>query len=504
MELYKFVGFLKNHWRAISVFIIFFVLILVVRQYSFITVKVEGGAGGQEFTYQFTDQANNKVTELKSKSSSIKKLMRKGSYELLVKQSAGNYFSVTKIGGFLSSKTISAELKAERARQFMGDNPGTCMFYDTTLYSYSCGSSYSDIKIHTPANASQPTYTANNPNDNTGSVEGIIKTNEGAIALIGLVGSEDTSDAHTAYLIKNGLVLNDGVALPDLDRDEIYSIKSYLNGFIVYNDTFSDVKYYSALRAKAEVISISKPRDESLFPFSLGIHGQDIFTAYSSDPDGELEGNIKTTVVVKDNAGSREFNFNVQQTPVVSLCGDKKLCLLESGSISVYDIGSDKARFLFKINGVSSVENTEKNLLVIRDGEIINLDVDAASGSIDYGFGEYKYCGLQADKDSYLLCIKNSQNNNSVLLINHSAHNVDSIDKKVAKLQSLPEIKNVSIYEKYIYISPDFGELAYQDALGEFGYDPTTIKTVGAKINQELGRVGINRKKYKVTVIGVE
>ena len=147
---------------------------------------------------------------------------------------------------------------------------------------------------------------------------------------------------------------------------------------------------------------------------------------------------------------------------------------------------------------ITSIQNTDVGLLALSDTRILNLDVDNKTGFVEYSFGDRKFCGLQKDVGGYLLCQTNTKGVNAVLRIDQTSNNSDSIDKKVAGLEKMSEVKNVSVYGQFLFISPDLGELVYDNSLGFFNYDPSVKQSVNDKISHQIDVLGVDRNTYHI------
>ncbi len=126
------------------VFVIFISVFLWFYGHSFIKVSVDMPVNG-EIHYELINQNTKKSSTYTTKASSIKKLVKKGSYEMLVKNQETSSFSVQSTKSFLRTTTINSNLQTEKSREFVGNNPGPCMYYDqSVLISYPCDGSYGD------------------------------------------------------------------------------------------------------------------------------------------------------------------------------------------------------------------------------------------------------------------------------------------------------------------------------------------------------------------------
>jgi hypothetical protein len=85
------------------------------------------------------------------------------------------------------------------------------------------------------------------------------------------------------------------------------------------------------------------------------------------------------------------------------------------------------------------------------------------------------------------------------LYVDRTQNNTDSIDKKIAGLNDLENVKSVSLYRNQLYISPGLGNPVYNRVTNSFGYDEALRKATNAKINSTIDELGIDRTKYVIT-----
>lgn len=119
-------------------------------------------------------------------------------------------------------------------------------------------------------------------------------------------------------------------------------------------------------------------------------------------------------------------------------------------------------------------------------------------GSLDYSFGDYKYCGLQkVDEQNYIICVADIENRKKALMLS-SGSTSDDIDKKILQLQKLDEVDVVSAYKNLLYVMPNLGEPTYDAVTKSFRDNPETKTRVNNKINEEIQKLGIDTKKYTI------
>ena len=196
-------------------------------------------------SYTLLNQKTNASTTVFTKSGIFKKIVAKGTYEIIVGAGDSNYFGMATTKGFMQSTKVKSSLTQESVRRFVGNNPAECMGYTgSALVSYGCNSDYSHLTTHVPATAVTPTYASVDQKSGTrGSVEGIVQTTEGTIVLINVLKTPQNYAFHGVYRLDGGAR---GPAIPtllsrplDLIPDTSYTIKAYKTGFIVYDSNLA-------------------------------------------------------------------------------------------------------------------------------------------------------------------------------------------------------------------------------------------------------------------------
>ncbi|HTE22550.1 MAG TPA: hypothetical protein VK674_05925 [Candidatus Limnocylindria bacterium] len=469
-----------------------------------VIVNVES-ASNNEVTYRFVNQAKpDDITEIKDPSRHIEASLPNGTYELTVRQDETQYFSVVEAKG--ETTTVQARPGAEKGRRFVGNQPKECIYFlKTHLVSYDCGSGFDTLQVHVPATASLPTYPRTGSFPTQDLLEGIIQTKEGTIALtyeVVVAGHDefarDTEPGHTPHVAFNfQSALKPNLAnrtnLPDLG-EERYSLQAYRDGFLAYPSTLTSAHYYAALGAKPVEVAIAGPGNTKLKPYALTARGSAFAIAYTAEGEGS---DIDSEIVLQDGDQTRRYSFQKKRFDSIRLCGDKKLCGLHENALEVYDVSGETVQQLYTVSNVRDLAIFRGGLVIVRDTEVLNFDVDTQSGVIQYGFGDYNYCGVQPVDDTYLLCVTSDAGARSVLYIEQQQIS-DKIDQKVAQLMKVPEVSAVSTYGTLISISPNAGRLEYQPKLDAFGYEPDRLRQANAQINKKLNEIGIDRKKYQI------
>lgn len=491
-----------------SVLLVLFIVLGWISTHGYIEIVPEST---NSIDYTLIGPAAGKSTNFKA-SGSIKKLIKKGQYQLLAQHAETSYYAITRAGGFLGKTTVNTKLEPEKARKFIGDNPGNCMYYfEPVLATDLCGDVdgdvYSHLNFHIPATAQQPTYTLKKRGSIDGVIEGVITTNQGTLAILRSLNG----DGHAGYIVNKDLSVAKTIQMSGLDKNKTYSLQPYKEGFIVYDKSLSPILYYASLEAKPLVINVTRPKDNMQQPFAVKTQGDLLITEYSDDLEdlasaSGSEAIIKkpakktnVTIVVSNNDQSQEYSFK-KRLSSFGLCGAGKMCLLDTKqNLDVYDITDKKPRLLFTTSSVDHLDISKNGLAVISNAHgLLGLNVDTQEGFLQYSFGDYASCAAQVTAKGYILCVKNNNGKTRALLVDAETNNTDSIDKKITQLSKQPDIKTVSIYDKYLFISPILGSVSYQPSTKSFGYDPAVTAGVNGRIKQAVDVAGIDRKTYKV------
>ena len=498
---------LKQLAAITAVLLIFIVVFLWFFNHSFIKVTVETPVNG-EVSYALVNQKTKKSIEATTKSSTIKKLVKKGTYEILIKNSETSSLSVESTKPFLKTTSVNSQLQQEKSRAFVGDNPSPCMDYDQfILVSYACSGDYRDASAHLPATAGTPTITQNDADDFENlSFGGLIKINDKKMAFTeGHYDVESTEQENRLFEIGDKLEPSNGQKLPGLSSEKVHRINKYRDGFLVFSNDYSDIKYFSSPAELAENIEITAPEDSELGGQQLSIEAARIALAYSS-PDRDLEaeenekskGGETTSVQVYENGKTKSFLFK-GSFYLAQLCGGKYLCMVQDRELGVYDISGERAKEIIRVGNVYNLKSAGDNLLIVRYDGVFEFDVEKRYGYMQYSFGEYTPCGVELAQDKgYVLCMINPKKDKVALYVDPENNNTDSIDKKVLKLLSLPYISTVSAYKSFIYISPELGELEYDSNARGYIPNPEIKQKANEDINNIISEIGIDRSAYKI------
>jgi hypothetical protein len=492
-----------------------------VYSHSFIVLDMSDVAAGDEIIYTFTEMRSNISTEYKSQNSRMSRLVSRGDYTIAVRQGETSVLIQLHASGFLRTESSSQKLSPEKNRTFIGNNPNTCMHNIIgVLVSYPCGGDIDTLNIHVPATSQIPTYTKGVQGP-AGSLEGIVATKQGSFALVKLEAEvPGEGNYHAIYSISaTGVLLDESAhTISELEGNKQYQIKAFGDGFIIYNLSGAEFLELKSPAGKAEKLTLSQPDNKALKPIGLEISGESVITIHS-DVSSYNKLNLDDSEGIKAHGASTEKQLNQKSTKTEILiqngdqakhlsfggtlikarsCGSDRLCLLKDrGKLEVYDVS--KQKLLYELGSVLDIESSSNGLIVVRNEGSYLFDVTKKTGYMEYSFGDDSgYCGITVSERSYTVCVADGSGKRVALQIDQAAPNIDSIDKKIAKLEKVDEIKTVSIYGTFIHVSPNLGEPSFQSALGGFDYDPLTKKSVSARIDKTITDLGIDTKKYTV------
>src|SRR5690606_35889762 len=130
---------------------------------------------------------------------------------------------------------INITLSPQNKREFIGNNPGPCMYKaGGILYSYACGASTASVNRHVPSIKNQPSYVENKHLSATGLMRGVVERQGKKFALIQALPHQDlVANEYILYEIDKNGDFKFVKHLSDLETDKNYSIYAYKDGFLL-------------------------------------------------------------------------------------------------------------------------------------------------------------------------------------------------------------------------------------------------------------------------------
>jgi len=471
-----------------------------VSQMSFITIEASGGKDGM-YEYVLTDQKSNK-TQTVSGGASIKRLVKRGNFEIMARQDEMNGFKIVRSGGFFGTTSVVLPMQKERERTFVGNNPASCFqLISGKLYSYNCGGDFGAINQHVPATATQATYTQMVASNNErGLIEGMAQTKEGTVALVQLsVGDEgeeakDAQVSHILYVLRDNLKVTRRIPVGELNENMTYGLL-YSEGSLVFMPQGEGDSFQLAnLSGKASKMTQPAPKSKGLILLTSDAKDNKTVFLYGKQPTNNTKPGSE--IIVSSPETVHFSSKNDYQK--VSFCSEY-ICAVDSTGLSVFAIDSGELKKTLHINNVVSVLSLGQEVVAVRKGDSLRIDLKNGEGFAEYRYGSYSLNDAEKTADGYVLTLTNENGKKIALAINPAtADTSNELDKKITALAESQALNDVSVYRSYIYLSPNYGALV-PNATGELDYDPATKRQVNNDIQQELTKLSLPPQGYTIT-----
>lgn len=488
--------------------------------YSFISIILPISNSDSELTISKNSKA---VSVINAKPGLNRQLVKRGTYEVVVKSSQGSYFEITNAPGFLRTTNVKASLTKERQRIFIGNNPAPCVYkFKDVFISSVCGGLLDEANIHQAATSTTPTFTKALTGP-SGILEDVFTVDGQTYALL-LIESEidEEGSYHAMYPLDNSGNI-DGAKekrLRELSGSSEYKFIRYNNGYLAYSLSPLDMHFYSDMNSPPSKINTPKP-SKDLQAISVDVSNDRVAVLFSNyffrnvNRPERIAGNAHSLIVEnkRPTAGS-SIHSEIVVTDLMkevarkelsgeiggmSFCGNNKLCTITNENAELISMNiADNLDEDKKISNTSGLGTLGGRTIVVRNDGVYEIDIETGTGYLHYSFGNYSYCGLEVFDDIYTLCIANNESKSNLLKFNLEQPEKEFIDQKLADLEANTAVKNLSIYGNYIYISPITGEPQYNEQLGGFEYDPILVQDSKNKINEVLDRLRINRSIFDI------
>jgi hypothetical protein len=508
--------FSRNKKRILLATIVLLGIIVIywLFTHSKITVQVQGSVGGEEITYSFRNTTSGEIKQVKTSESKHSAWVEKGSYEVSVSAPSGNFLAfVPSTPVFYRSEAVEGELRPESYREFVGEGLKPCAgLSGGSLVSGGCEGVYGEMSIHKPATKTTSTYVVPNPDRSVfGRNQALITTGDQLVQIIQsqkieIEGVDTVSSGANEFIaisLNSKLQPTDQVKLSAIDGQSEYKFGGIgSGGYYAFQDSTKTFYEYADDGSSNAKSTIEDPQTQNASTAGIDYINSGSFAAlYTAVSDGDSEESFSEAVVSDSTTGTKHYVFSDVTYSDIKLCGTNRLCLLggESG-MDVYDVSGGMARLDFSVPNVKVIaRSSDGNILAVNDMGVLNIDVGARQGHMEYSLEGYKFNEINVHQNGYVLRLTDDSGRVVGLYIDQPQSDVDSIDKKRLQLQSAPEVSLVSIYKTFIYVVGDIGEPVYNPDTQRREYNAETKATVAAKINAEIDRLGIDRTKYTIT-----
>lgn len=442
------------------------------------------------------------------------KLVKNGAYTISGEQNNANFIAAVQAKGWLRTTRVDGKLTPESGRAFIAENPGPCIYYvgDRT-YSGECDDDAQALKEHLRATADMPSYVDTvSTNQLAGNLKAIVTLKDGSS--VALLQDPNGYVDHYIQPVNPDLSVGERRNITVADKNGQYKMAQFKDGFVVYNINGLDILYFASAQTNQQKIEFEGPKDTKLTHKRLLVEGDTLTMTYSMLEGGEQYAGTdntrntapkkltgKTEVVVWRNNSQQHYYLNDPYAQAAA-CGSNLICVVNAGSVTVYDVSSKKPKRLYTVPGAEELFGTTAGLRILTKTGVLNFDFEKRIGYLEYTFGPYTYSSIEPAPNGYILCLTDSRANRHALHINPGTNGTDYIDKKILGLYDIKEVKNVSINHNSIYILLNYGDLQYDPGTGLNKPDPKKVQEINSHISDAVKKMGIPSDRYTVVTIG--
>lgn len=427
--------------------------------------------------------------------------VKKSNYEILAANQEGSFLGLVKTNGFLNRSDVEIELVQENDGTFIATNPSNCGYYTTVFVSYDCFSSTETLNSHKKATSENPSYTiSNNRNRDIGTISNIVSIKDKKYTL---VQNNNTlqigrNSLYEVVTDENGDYLNFIKNMSSLNSSVIYKVVSYKDGFIAYNDTLSDIYYYSGIDREAQYMESGISRSFEAYTNGYVSVNEDTIL-YSKNNLGDIKSLESSTVLSRKTI---DGSFNTSESiPAITEpveCAKSRICGLSKNTLYVYDFNENNLKKLYEINDVSDFVTRKNNTVtVLKNNSLYELNINSKTGHRIYSYSGFEGYSLLKDKDTLILYLRSS-GLSSAIKIDFGKTRKTSIYPLLEKLSESSLVSSYSVYDNTIYVLPSLGDVVYLEKEGYFGYPQKTIDEAKAKIDVLVLDSGISTQDYKL------
>lgn len=445
--------------------------------------------------------------------STVRKFVRRGTYEASVRSSGKSVWVEFKANGFLRTTSVSTTLEQERARTFVADNPAACMSYGTQLISYSCGSDENVVNIHAHGSEVIPPYVTQGIDGIYGSIKAIVTTRNGVVAFIEqLSEDEENPSIRYSFVLLNSSTYQ--VSSPSIDlstnlnSQTEYNATNYKGGILIYSKDYSSLNYFSTPFANKEVVEVPK-LDKDLKAFDLQSNDSSLVLSFTnrdftnSDSVSNINKDTRNvSVVFENNKPAQLYKYDGAWATVLP-CGKAKLCATtpvgSKQQMTVYTISSGKPISTFSINNVNQIFNSGGNVLAVTNLGILRVNPNTGQGHYDISFFDDKFCGTGSslNPSQYVICVTSSDGNH-VLLIDTSRSDGNQINQRLTRLRSSSLLQKVIADEDRIYTVPDYGDPLLGSSGLATNLNSNTVRNIDRSVAKLVSEENLERLGFKI------
>lgn len=497
----------KRNFIILALVLILAVIGYVAYSYSYVSITGTEG----ETTHVLINQSDGSRTTTTT-DKPFKKLVKRGTYEVISFAGKKNYWQVAKAGGFFTTTTVNATLQSEKYREFIGGNPHECMqMLGQLLTSSPCQTWVDEINIHMPADSQRPPFVAKLAGP-AAEVEAIIPTASGWNVVVKTESDlEDEGTYHASYSVITAGKFDTASfrKLAGLSGNLNYTFTPFDEGWLAASSN-GDLSYFKNLASKPEAV------EPKLKPSNIPFHSatsktDEIVTVYSTQ---ETTHNLATPGgIVADDEGGEKIQVRIVyqkdgesaslelKEPVIRalLCGASTICVhTESGRVHTYKISGNRFVKEFTVIDALGMAMSNDRFYIAKKEGVTRIDLNRMSGSLAYSLSGHEFCGITGTPEGFIVCVASQRGTRRALQVQVDKDVTDEIEQKIATLENSSLIKSVSVYKSIIYVVPELGKIEYQSSIGGFGYDPALRSQTAKDIDSLVAKLGLNKPPYTI------
>lgn len=508
---------------TLSAIVVLFLGLWVYRQ-SFIDVTITP-VNDAETTVTIIDQESGEATQEAADGDHYRRRVPRGNYEVVVEQDSAGAMAIVSTGSFFSATHVELELQHQNTRTPIAHGSLPCVNEtDSTLVSWECNNLLENARVHIPATADQPTYKRRIQGVGSWVVESVSTINGDRYALIRLEAHDDGGFLHGIYPFTNdhNIDVGGGRILNDLSSDGYYQLHSHKDGFAVLSETGESAYYYQGVSDEnPETIAVPRPEstnglrmveahfgehisvlyaDELLFPPVTNNWLRSAEASTHEEEEGEPDTKeYRRASFVSSNDAINELLLPPETTSA-TLCGAELLCARVSGDVVVYRVDGDETSIVGRVTGVDKLlRRGDNQLWLSRENTVVRFSPETMTGTHAFAT-KGEMCGAESgSQQSLLVCARqNPGGENTIFRLDPTETTSRPIDHKLAELRSLDEVRQITAQGKFVYVSPEVGELVRDSVTGDFRYDPKRVHDAAQAIDEKVASLGLEEDGYQV------
>lgn len=405
------------------------------------------------------------------------------------------------VKGRLATSTLSLKADQQYGQEILGKNPSNCMgMLAGLMYSNDCQGDFSLSKLHLAANEVTPpiTMAPRNPPANAtvlSQFEELGKTylvisESGAVFLNELIYNE--LDRSLSLRRVRDMNINNSV-------DRVFGQKTTF-GYVLADPAHQKAYYYTGLGVEpTKTVDLPTPRysDYSAGAYAFKENGD--IAIFEKQAIVRVEGTTTSgNLRLKDV--TREINRDVRK---LDFCFGDKLCALEENNrVQVFSNSGGSLKIVGELTGVTNFASFgNSNILVAVSGGLALLNESLSGSYLVYGSGlSIESINLLPDGD-VLAKIGGSKGDIGLRLSKTLPDN--RLLYKYGALESRAYIKSLSVYKKYLYITPEAGRPEYNAALELYDYPQPTVDNIRQQLNKDRTELDLKNYQIEVPLLGI-